>query len=127
MDVRRRPITQAGPEQGAHSDPPFLSGSERALSCEVATCRPPAPATRALRDAGVVGHARAESRPPKKDLDFRIYFAIIRSALAVYPGTSVNKTQRSKAVAFCHFGVATLCRCLSALGDLGWKWVYIGG
>jgi len=28
---------------------------------------------------------------------------------------------------FVFFGVATLCRLLGGLGDLGWKWVEIGG
>ena len=28
---------------------------------------------------------------------------------------------------FFHFGAVTLCRFLGGLGDLGWKWVDIGG
>jgi len=30
-------------------------------------------------------------------------------------------------VAFCALGVTTLCRFLGGVGDLGWKWVNIGG
>jgi hypothetical protein len=68
-----------------------------------------------LRDAGAI-----------KYLDFRIYFAIIKVALAD-TFRELIKTQRLKAVAFCHFGGTTLCRFLGGLGDLGWKWVDIGG
>src|SRR6476646_591108 len=136
MDVRGFQIPQAGAEESAGSGPSFLSGNEHALSCEVAPCRPPAMAARTVRDAGDVrvGQGlRACSIPTgnslKINLDFRIYFAIIRSALAVLPRTS-NQNATVKAVAFCHFGVATLCRCSQprvTLGGLGWKGVYIGG
>jgi cell division protein FtsW (lipid II flippase) len=70
-----------------------------------------------LRDAGAV-----------KYLDFRIYFAIIRIALAD-SFRELIKTQRFKAVAFCHLWAAALCRCPSAQswGHLGSNWVDIGG
>ena len=49
-------------------------------------------------------------------------------------GCAANSAQREKvslrsgdSVAFCVFRVATLCRFLGGLGDLGWNWVYIGG
>jgi len=47
--------------------------------------------------------SQAKKQAAKKDLDFRIYFAIIKSALAVYPRTS-NQDATVKAVASCHFG-----------------------
>jgi hypothetical protein len=54
MDVRRRKITQIGVQEGAGSDPSFLSGSERALSDEMASCRSSAMAARTVRDSGIV-------------------------------------------------------------------------
>jgi hypothetical protein len=88
----------------------------------MAVRRLPAPSARTLPDAGALKDGLA----PKKPLDFRIYFAIINSALAVNPRTS-NQNATGETVAFCHLGVATLCRFLGGLGDLGWKWVDIGG
>src|SRR5690349_10989984 len=108
MGMRGLQIAQACAEESTDSGAPFLSRNEHALSCQVASCRPQALAACAVFDAGTLNNA-------KKVLDFRIYFAIIGSALAVYPRTPVNKTQRRKAVAFCDFGVATLCRSLGVL------------
>lgn len=96
VDMRRRKIAQAGSEKSADSDPPFLSGRERSFSDEMAPCRSPAMAARPVRYSGIVStHAglAGRNRPAKKYLDFRIYFAIIKSALAVYPRTS--KTRRN--------------------------------
>ena len=78
MDVRGFQVAQAGDEKSAGSGAPFLSGNERALSSEVAPCRPQVVAAGTVRDAGVIKNLVCN-----KDLDFRIYFAIIRSALAV--------------------------------------------
>jgi hypothetical protein len=47
--------------------------------------------------------SQAKKQVAKKDRDFRIYFAIIKNALAAYPRTS-NQDATVKAVAFCHFG-----------------------
>src|SRR5437868_15247424 len=86
----------------------------------MARCRSPAPATSALRDAGAV----------IKTYGFRIYFAIIRVALAdSFPRTPQNATSKSP-LRFAIFGAATLCRSSQpwvTLGRLGSRWVYIGG
>jgi hypothetical protein len=51
MDVCRFEVAPDCLEEGAGSRPPFLSGLERALSDEMAPCRPPAMAARTVRYA----------------------------------------------------------------------------
>src|ERR1044071_3168827 len=97
MDVRRREITPAGSEESASFNPPFLAGSDYAPADEMAARRPQALPARAICDAGIVRFwppLAAQSWCFKKELDFRIYFAIIKSALAVYPQPSKTKSQR---------------------------------
>ena len=104
MDVRGLEIAQTGVQEGTDSDPPFLSGSECDLPGEMAACRPQAFAAGTLRDAGAV-----------KYLDFRIYFAIIRSALAVIREPQMNRTQRSSRCVLLFVG----CSPLPILGWIG--------
>jgi hypothetical protein len=54
MDVRGFQISQAGAEEGAGSGTSFLSRSERALSHEVALCRPKIAPAGAVRDTGTL-------------------------------------------------------------------------
>jgi len=118
MGMRGLQIAQACAEESTDSGAPFLSRNEHALACQVASCRPQALAACALPDAGTLNSAQI------KALDFRIYFAIIRSALAVYPRTPVNKTQRRKPLRFVILGLrpsADPWVYWVSLGEIGWK------
>jgi len=118
MGMRGLQIAQACAEESTDSGASFLSRNEHALSCQVASCRPQALAACALPDAGTLKSAQI------KALDFRIYFAIIRSALAVYPRTPVNKTQRRKRLRLVILGLrpsADSWVYWVSLGGIGWK------
>jgi hypothetical protein len=106
MDVCRFEVAPDCLEEGAGSRPPFLSGLERALSDEMAPCRPPAMAARTVRYAWPLSAGQRWRRlaifsewPCPKVLDFRVYFAIIRSALAdSFPRTHQDATVKRRCV-----------------------------
>jgi hypothetical protein len=99
MDVRGREIAETDFEERASGYSPFLPGKDHEFPDKVAACGTDALPAGALCDAGFVRATPgpgSQKQGTKKGLDFRIYFATIRSALADYPRTPVNKTQRSR-------------------------------
>src|SRR5690242_7977668 len=116
MGMRGLQIAQACAEESTDSSAPFLLRNEHALSCQVASCRPQALAAGALPDAGTLNSAKIKSSR------LSYLFCYNQKCSSGISANSSKQDATAKAVAFCHFGAATLCRSLGVLGELGWNW-----